>query len=328
MRALVGLVVLLALAACGAVPKPFMPPPEDPYPLSQAEIDETVEVPPVSGVPLPMGKLLAERVADELTSYGVPAAAQKMQRAGYTLQGHAEASPPGLPYVAAITWRLISAKGPELGTYRHGVGGEWWQWDYGSPAVIEAVGEHVGEPLAKLVLGERYAGRGSVIPENGVWIGGVEGAPGDGNEALARALATALQDRNVPVTRDPETARYHLTADVEVAPPDNGQQIVRITWQLGHPDGREIGKARQKNAVPAGSLDQRWRQTATYAAQAAVGGIRNLIRQAEPASMTDEIPSRPPIRKLSSDDGDGIPPPTLPPDADLPQVPGRALPPS
>lgn len=328
MRALAGVLVLLVLAACGPLPRPFMPSPDNPNPLAEMTLDAGVEVPPVTGVPLPMGKLLAARVAKELTGYGVPAAAGNLPKAQLVLKGHAEQAPPGKPYVATITWRLVTRSGQQKGEYRHGVGGAYWQWEYGSPAVLDAVGKLVGPPIAKLVLGDRFAGRSATMPQAGVWFRGVQGAPGDGNDSLAKALITALEDRDISIVKDPVQARYHLSGDVELSKPSDGQQIVRITWRLSYPDGREIGKARQRNAVPAGSLDGRWGQTATYAAAAAVSGVVSLMRQADAAVNADETPSVPPIRSTGGDAGGADTVPDVLPTPKLPQVPGRALPPS
>lgn len=327
-RRVVGLLLLLALVACGQLPRPFKSTPEHPYPLAELKLDAGVEVPPVTGVALPFGKLLAKRVAKVLTGYGVPAAAENLPTAGLVLKGHAKRAPPGKPYVAVITWRLYTASGKLKGEFRHGVGGQLWQWEYGSPAVIEAVGKLVGPPIAKLVLGERFAGRSATMPQVGIWFRGVQGAPGDGDDALQAALVNALEDHHIQLVNDPVQARYHLIGDVALSKPLGGQQIVRITWTLSYPDGHEIGKARQRNAIVAGSLDEHWGRTAVYAAAAAVGGIRDLMQQAEPSTAGDKTSSGPPIRTSGSSGGMDETVPAKLPVPKLPHIPGRALPPS
>jgi hypothetical protein len=46
------------------------------------------------------------------------------------------------------------------------------------------------------------------------------------------------------------------------------------------PDGSEIGDVRQQNAVPAGSLDRAWGDTALLVAEAAYDGIIALYEKA------------------------------------------------
>jgi hypothetical protein len=54
---------------------------------------------------------------------------------------------------------------------------------------------------------------------------------------------------------------------------------VAIRWVLLLPDGREIGNVRQQNAVPAGSLDRNWGETALLVAEAAYDGIVALYQK-------------------------------------------------
>ena len=65
-----------------------------------------------------------------------------------------------------------------------------------------------------------------------------------------------------------------------MAPPDGKNQKVKVSWALIRPDGSEVGRVNQENAVPAGSLDTFWGDIAYAVTAAAAPGVRQLIEQA------------------------------------------------
>ncbi len=140
-------------------------------------------------------------------------------------------------------------------------------------------------------------------------IKAVEGAPGDGNLSLMRAMKAALRKRDLTVTEDPRQAGYVIHGRVQVGPPVNGRQQAKIVWAVNTVSGEEIGKAVQENAVAAGSLDGAWGRLAEIVSAAAVTGIQELFGLGDKQSSRNDLPRLPPL-------------PTLP------QVPGRAPPPS
>ena len=56
-----------------------------------------------------------------------------------------------------------------------------------------------------------------------------------------------------------------------------GKEKVTVNWELFDPSGAQVGHVSQENAVPAGSLDGRWGDTAYAVANAAAGGIVALL---------------------------------------------------
>jgi len=133
----------------------------------------------------------------------------------------------------------------------------------------------------------------------------VEGAPGDGNQALMLAIKQALRIRNFMVTEDPRQAVFLIEGRVEIAPPTNGRQRAKVVWTVTTVSGGQVGRAIQENTIPAGSLNGAWGQVAVMVANAAADGVEELF-------------GRPSTRRAQA-----VVPPTPP----LPQVPGRALPP-
>ena len=133
----------------------------------------------------------------------------------------------------------------------------------------------------------------------------VDGAPGDGNQALILAIKQALRVRDFMVTEDPRQAVFQIDGKVEVAPPANGRQRTKVTWIVTTVSGGQVGRAIQENVIPAGSLNGAWGQVAAMVANAAADGVEELF-------------GRPTTRKAQM---------AVPPTPPLPLVPGRALPP-
>ncbi|MDA0305800.1 MAG: hypothetical protein O3B76_05870 [Proteobacteria bacterium] len=105
----------------------------------------------------------------------------------------------------------------------------------------------------------------------------VQGAPGDGNAALTKAMKVALRKRDITVTEDPRQAGYVIKGQVEVSAPVGGRQQAKIVWAVNTMGGDEVGKAVQENAVKAGSLNGTWGRVADIVSNAAVSGIRELF---------------------------------------------------
>jgi hypothetical protein len=136
----------------------------------------------------------------------------------------------------------------------------------------------------------------------------VQGAPGNGNEALTAALKSALRDRDLTISEDPRQAGFVIQGVVDTGDAVNGRQYVRIIWRVITVTGEEVGKAVQENTVVAGSLNGEWGHVAEAVSIAAVKGIKDLFGEAD-----DRLSSREPLPDF--------------PDIKLPKVPGRAPPP-
>lgn len=140
----------LGLAACGGGPGVAL---EAPAPEAGAGPAVEVRVEPIDGPAVPMARLLAQSVADGLNALNVAASAKVPGLSRYVLKGRAEAnrSDPKIPYVVLIHWTLLDAAGEPVGLHTQGVPGSWWQWEYGDPRVINAVGSGAARPIAALV---------------------------------------------------------------------------------------------------------------------------------------------------------------------------------
>ncbi|MEX0693214.1 MAG: hypothetical protein WD075_02100 [Rhodospirillales bacterium] len=319
------LVVLLTLSACGPLPRPFGRSDEAAESaLAQNIYFEGVELLPLTGTTPPMGKLLAEAVIKRLEKdYEIPAAMGGLDRSRFVLSGHVidnEGNRDARSLIS-IDWQLAVRGGDVISAFTEDVKTDRTAWDYGSAPLINQIGIDISTRVAKLILGDRFgkAGEDKTLGRSGIYIGAVSGAPGDGNSALRRAIAVALGGGGVRIMADAEKALFKLNASVEMGKPENGAQSIRILWLVTDVDGKTLGRIEQANAVAAGSLDQRWGQTAAFVAAAALEGIILAVERNDPTKLR--------VPDLGSGSRRPALSPSMPPGPDLPQVPGRAPPP-
>ena len=107
----------------------------------------------------------------------------------------------------------------------------------------------------------------------------VVGAPGDGKEALERALSNRLLDRGFAVSSSPAVNAYEIQGIVRLSPADRGKENIRIDWIVFAPDGTRLSNVTQTNVIRKGSLDRRWGAAAEAAADAAAQDIFRLLFQ-------------------------------------------------
>lgn len=314
-------VIALIVAGCGKLPRPFERDEGVSYPLADNIFLDGVAVPPVTGTTRPMGKLLSTAVAKTLEKkYEIPAAVQGLDRSRFLLAGEVLTNnrQTGAPTDVSVRWTLTERDKEIVGNFIQDIDVTVIEWEYGSPQVIEMIGNDAGERVAKMVLGDRFgeAGQDRLLGRRGVYLADVQGAPGDGNASLRRAMFVALAGAGVAMTPDPKKAVFLVQGIVELGAPDNGAQAIRIAWDVNDVNDASLGRASQANVVPAGSLDGRWGQTAAFIAAAALDGVLNIIDQHDPTQLRAPDlgggPSRPvgPSRTRILD-----------------QVPGRAPPP-
>lgn len=333
---LAALTLAAALAACGPLPRPFQPPPAPAAnPLVTEVATSGVWIEPLDGTTLPLAMLLTESVAAGFKLYGIQATTDKRSRTRYRLRGRAEinATDPNFPFVALIDWTLLDHAGRVVGTVRQGVPGSRRDWEYGSPRVVREVGENAPELIAHLIEKEEEDLKAVRPTLAGLWVSPVENAPGDGDRSLTRAIRAAIKGAGIPVAGERRYAEFVLAGRVGLGPPTDGLQRVEIVWAVTTPDGREIGRATQRNLVEAGTFDGTWGDVATIVADAALGGIEGVLRAAGASRNRLGAPARVLKTAVPLSDSEGaLPPPRLELDGlqkplERPGKPGQKSPP-
>ena len=260
------LALALVLAGCGEIPRPFAPEFKGETNRPLMPIDRAgVVVMPVRGLPDSIG--FAGALTEQLRAEGIAAMLGGGNAASLVLHGQAEREGDGW----RIDLNLDDAQGAALGSVA--------TWLPPGPPESRAAA------IARTVVGLLDPqGTTAAAPKPAVVVGAVEGVPGDGGRALARALEFNLRRANVELAELPEKATHVISAIVMIAPPrgEPGREVrhVDVRWTVRAADRREIGEVRQANDVPAGEIDRNWAEIAYLVADAAVPGIANLVARA------------------------------------------------
>ena len=248
---------VIALAACGPLPRPFQPdhkPPPTGADAFGARAGLAVTAP--DGMAPDEAQGLVRAITAALARHDIIATAGTGNRASMTLGGRRTNG--------TTEWTLRSAAGDEIARATIG------------PEAAGNHERHAAELAGTIAVRLRPAGADggpviSVLP--------VDGAPGDGRIALSRAMGRALSRAGYRVTPDLSEATLLLAGSVYVTPDGPAAEAVAIAWTLMRLDGRRLGTVAQENTVAAGSLDGAWGATARAVAAAGANGVVALVRE-------------------------------------------------
>ncbi len=320
-------VLALAIGACGALPKPFQRSAAPPGALTWTTLNDGVRVALPLGTTEPLAKLIANAVVKALTKREIPASVGLAGKLRYALNSQVETGGGAMSVSPTrIRWQLAELNRKPFLSFNHDVAGSTWEWEWRSPKVIHEIGEAVARLIADTIAPEDKTLVASQPVTPGVWVKPIKGAPGDGEKSLTRAIRYALIGAKVAVTSDPVAARHFLAGQVALGPVKGTMQAVEIRWTVTYPNGAVVGHAVQRNAVPAGTFDNRWGEAASLIAAAAVGGIKDVLDRAEGTFRARML--RPaPLLWTASPNGPRpkLPPPELSPEPELPK-PRKRLP--
>lgn len=291
MKRVAAIVAMFGVAACSsiteplgmedpfAVPQPFKGMERNDDMIAQAiQVTVLVVMPPV-GLPEETGLTLRDRVIDRARARDVPALREASVRA-WTLNGQAASVQAAGKRRAqsVIAWRLQDPDGAERA--RFSVALQNPEAEFGA-ATLGLLAEQTAVALENALLRPSTQVAETIVAAKKpvAWVGAIKGAPGDGNLALARALAGVLPLKGVLVEEAKAKAEWRVEGIVKVVPGGEGQDAVTLTWRVLDAKGREAGSITQENAVPRGRLSKQWREIAGFAAEAAAEGIAQLIQQ-------------------------------------------------
>ncbi len=313
---------VLLVNACGPLPMPFRKEAEGTRnDLIAHGLPPVVAVNAVNGTSIPMAKLLAQAVADELSRREVIAYTGDSGKSTHVLDGWVEGARDlnQKTTPSHIVWALTKRDGELIYTFQYEFTASSLEWDYGSPQIIREIGSGTASALAEQLVGSGDPAETMSAQKTGVWVQPVIDAPGDGNFSLTRAMSYALGDTGLAVAKTPGDAEFQLKSRVRIDSPVSEKQQVQIDWILVDDQGEEIGRASQKNIVQAGTFDGRWGQTAVMIAGAAAGSVRDIVnreRNRRLKALSGGMLK--PIQPLQKDLPPSLPPPSLTPDSGVP----------
>ena len=276
------LAVLLSLSACGGLPRPFEGNPganalrlTAPPPARLA-----VPAPDAAVLPTPQSTLFAAALADALVGQDVPAVADPVRKGDWSL---AVAARPARNGMVVPLYTIDDPVGAEQGS-TEGAPVAAAVWALGAPATLKQAAADAAPRLATL-LTSIEAARHQSDPNSltnratRVAFHGVSGAPGDGNQTLAKQMRMALANLGEVVQDTDSGADFQISCTVATALLPTGQTRVEIQWLVADATGAERGKVVQLNDIPGGTVDHYWGDVAVVAAHEAAGGVRDVILQ-------------------------------------------------
>lgn len=110
-----------------------------------------------------------------------------------------------------------------------------------------------------------------------VYVRPVANAPGDGQTSLTAAMRKHLANQGVKVTEARIPNAYTIQGVVEMGAAENGEQPIKISWQVIDPAGKPLTNVVQRNKVDQDSLNGAWGPVADAAAQAASAEVANVM---------------------------------------------------
>ncbi|MDT7951996.1 MAG: hypothetical protein RQ966_10885 [Acetobacteraceae bacterium] len=277
MRALL-LGLLLLLAGCGALPQPFFG-----YPGRNGAL--LAEPPPARlAVPTPAQSLLtdfgsetwARLTAKALADMALPASfgparpGEWQLRLSATLRGQN----------VIPEFEVLDATGAPQGT-AEGAPVPAVAWSQADEPTLEAAAAQ-SAPSIDALLTRIQAARLQADPNSlqnrpaRVYVAGVTGAPGDGDQSLEVQIKRKLANDAIVVQDTASGADYRLHCEVHTEPGSGGQLKVELQWIVDDSRG-ERGRVVQLNEVPGHTLDRFWGDVAAVAAEQAAGGIRDVL---------------------------------------------------
>ena len=289
MAALVALAVLPA--ACQPLPHPFA---DDRPPAALLRVPDStgVSIAPIVGEPAAVAAKLRQAVAQALLKHEIPASNKTASLRSYHLYGRVARSRPhkGRATVTAL-WRLYDAAGRTVAERKVQLAAKASDWQSAAADPIARLARLSADALAPLLLDKATpAAAPPAREEEGVRVavGRITGAPGDGANALATAVAAVLRRQNVRIVAADSKADLYIDGTVAVGPAKGTQQHVKIVWHVRRAGGGEIGTVGQENEVPRGRLDGAWGDIAYSVAIAAGDGLMQLLARGapEPKSAT------------------------------------------
>jgi hypothetical protein len=273
------LLVLLGLASCGDLPRPFAGNP------GRTALALAVPPPPRLLVPVPTDGLLpapdaqawANAVTDALVADEIPAFAMPQHKGEWQLR--LSASLQGDRVTPRFT--LLDPKGGTKGdVYGTPVAASLWA-QASTPALQQTAlqaAPQIVQLLRSVDATLKQSDPNSLYNRPArVYFTGVTGAPGDGNSSLSRGMRIRLPDTGDQLVDKADRADFLLRATVKMTDEPGGQQQVEIHWLVSDRAGHIAGDVAQGHDVAKGTLDHYWGDIAAAVTDEAAGGVHEVI---------------------------------------------------
>ena len=256
---------VIALASCQPLPQPFAEEPHAANPLLAVPESYGLVVGEVTGLPPHLALALRRQLARALEQEALLASTGSGTPRAWRLSGAAD----GVHAGTRLDWVLRRPDGSVAHQFENIA-----FTDTVSPAFAREVASAVRAGLPEEE--RRLPPSGSEPAGPLMALAPIDGAPGDGAQALSRALGAALRNRGIRVVPDDSDA-LSVKGEISVRPLRPGVERVDLAWSVLAPDGEVLGTVTQSNEVPAGALEGRWGAMAEAAADGAADGVVGVL---------------------------------------------------
>lgn len=244
----------------------------------------TVLILPIEGPARPLSKIIARSLADSLGVRNIPSTSNPLDNPTYKVRGQLVSSSKkdDRYFKGQFYWTFMDQSGSVVEEAVQDLHMSREKWDYGDQATVEQMVEEAAERIAGYLQDKRARENAAQVGDQEIvyfHIDGIEGARGDGQQALKKAMELTLRQAGAKVLSLPDERTFGLRAHIDIFDPFEGNERIRIDWIVARPDGTELGRASQNNQMPEGTFDQPWGRLAYHIARAALPGIADVVER-------------------------------------------------
>jgi hypothetical protein len=113
-----------------------------------------------------------------------------------------------------------------------------------------------------------------------LYMAGVTGAPGDGDDVLALNMRRDLPGTDDVLAKAPAQADFTIDGRVKATPQPGGQLLVEIDWDVFDTNHRKIGQVTQLHQLSAADIEPHWGDVAAAVASEAAAGVQQVVTNA------------------------------------------------
>ena len=271
--------LVVLFAGCGDLPQPFAGRPGANALRLATPPPARLTVPPPTAALLPQAPSvqMAQDLADALVNNELPAFAQEPKPGDWQVRMTATlTSQTVLP-----RYTLLDADGRGRGD----IAGDPVPadaWEAADPATLRLTAATAAPRITQLMRAVdatiKQSDPNSLYNRPArIFLAGVTGAPGDGDDSLAREMRRQVPQTGDLLVKTGADADFSVRGLVRVTELAGQQQQIEIHWIVSDTAGHEAGDVAQGHDFPHGALDRFWGDIAVAVAQEAAGGVHEVI---------------------------------------------------
>lgn len=273
LSALLLFAVAALLARCGELPHPFQAPHDNTEDMKFMPIDKAgMVVHPPQGMPAPTAQAFTQALIDALRNEDVAAMSGPGNPASLSLAGSATADSTGWTIKLAVADASQAPVGSVTSHANPSSANDPQSWSPFAKAMAKSV--------AALLQTDGTTPRAD---QPSVTIGDISGLSDGSRRMLVHALEFELQKSRLQIAASPAKATHVIVGAIKIVRlhglPGQDMSNVDVHWVVQRADKTEVGQLHQSNNVPQDMLDHDWPDIAMAVADAAAGGIVDLVNQ-------------------------------------------------